>query len=38
MSHVLKLFSEAVEDAELLNIYTYLYEYAADSPTPAKCK
>ncbi len=23
---------------EINNIYTYLYSYAADSPTPAKCK
>ena len=23
---------------EVNNIYTYLYSYAADSPTPAKCK
>lgn len=25
-------------DKELADIYAYLYEYAADSPAPAKCK
>jgi hypothetical protein len=28
----------ALSEQELLNIYTYLYDHAADSPTPAKCK
>ncbi len=27
-----------LSDAEILDIYSYLYNYAADSPTPAKCK
>ena len=27
-----------LDQADILNIYTYLYSYAADSPTPAKCK
>lgn len=25
-------------EKQLLNIYTYLYAHAADSPSPAKCK
>ena len=25
-------------DKKLTDIYTYLYNYASDSPTPAKCK
>jgi hypothetical protein len=29
---------EALKDEDLLNIFTYLYKHAADSPTPAKCK
>ena len=28
----------ALDDKQLLDIYTYLYSFAADSPTPAKCK
>ena len=28
----------ALSDADRLDIYTYLYKHAADSPTPAKCK
>lgn len=27
-----------LSEADLLDIYAYLYNYAADSPTPAKCK
>lgn len=27
-----------LSEADILDIYTYLYNYAADSPTPAKCK
>ncbi|MGD2186884.1 MAG: cytochrome c family protein [Desulfobacterales bacterium] len=27
-----------LNDAQVTDIYTYLYEHAADSPTPAKCK
>lgn len=27
-----------LSDADLSNIYSYLYEHAADSPTPLKCK
>ena len=27
-----------ISEEEMLNIYTYLYNHAADSPTPAKCK
>ncbi len=27
-----------LDEKDLLNIYAYLYKYAADSPTPAKCK
>jgi hypothetical protein len=29
---------DALSEKELLDIYTYLYSFAADSPTPAKCK
>ena len=29
---------DALSEKALLDIYTYLYSYAADSPTPAKCK
>jgi hypothetical protein len=28
----------AVEDGDLVDIFTYLYQHASDSPTPAKCK
>lgn len=28
----------AVSDKDLLDIYTYFYSYAADSPKPATCK
>ncbi len=28
----------ALTDQDINNIYAYLYSYAADSPTPAKCK
>lgn len=28
----------ALSEKELMDIYAYLYNYAADSPTPAKCK
>ena len=27
-----------LNDTQVTNIYTYLYEHASDSPTPAKCK
>ena len=27
-----------LNDTQVTDIYTYLYEHAADSPTPAKCK
>lgn len=27
-----------LSDKELLDIYSYLYAHASDSPTPAKCK
>ena len=27
-----------LSDTELTDIYTYMHEHAADSPTPAKCK
>jgi len=27
-----------LNENQLLDIYTYLYSFAADSPTPAKCK
>ena len=27
-----------LDEQQLLNIYTYLYDHAADSPSPAKCK
>jgi hypothetical protein len=29
---------EALSEKDLMDIYTYLYSFAADSPTPAKCK
>ena len=29
---------DKLSEQDLLNIYTYLHAYAADSPTPAKCK
>ena len=29
---------EALSNEQLTDIYTYLYSFAADSPTPAKCK
>jgi len=28
----------ALEDKDLTDIFTYLYQHASDSPTPAKCK
>ncbi len=28
----------AASDADLVDIFTYLYQHASDSPTPAKCK
>lgn len=28
----------AVSDEDLVDIFTYLYQHASDSPTPAKCK
>jgi hypothetical protein len=28
----------ALSDTDLTDIYTYLHDHAADSPTPAKCK
>ena len=28
----------ALSDTEMSDIYSYLYEHASDSPTPAKCK
>ncbi len=28
----------AIADKDLLDIYTYFYNFAADSPTPATCK
>ena len=27
-----------LDDTQVSDIYTYLYEHASDSPTPAKCK
>jgi len=27
-----------LSDKDLIDIFTYLYAYASDSPTPAKCK
>jgi len=27
-----------LDDTQVTDIYTYLYEHASDSPTPAKCK
>lgn len=29
---------DAVNDTDLVDIFTYLYQHASDSPTPAKCK
>ena len=29
---------EQLSDKDLLDIYTYLYSHASDSPTPLKCK
>jgi hypothetical protein len=29
---------EALSEKDLSDIYTYLHDHAADSPTPAKCK
>ncbi|MFO7667253.1 MAG: cytochrome c family protein [Desulfobacterales bacterium] len=29
---------EALTAKELLDVFTYLHDFAADSPTPAKCK
>ena len=29
---------DALSEQQLLDIYTYLWSFAADSPTPAKCK
>jgi len=29
---------EALSQKDLADIYTYLHDHAADSPTPAKCK
>jgi hypothetical protein len=29
---------EALADNDILDIYTYFYKHAADSPTPAKCQ
>ena len=29
---------DALSGGDLADIYAYLYEHAADSPTPAKCK
>ena len=29
---------EALSENDLTDIYTYLHDHAADSPTPAKCK
>ena len=28
----------ALNDTQVTDIYTYMYEHASDSPTPAKCK
>jgi len=28
----------SLNETQVTDIYTYLYEHAADSPTPAKCK
>ena len=28
----------SLNDTQVIDIYTYLYEHASDSPTPAKCK
>ncbi len=28
----------SLNDTQVTDIYTYLYEHASDSPTPAKCK
>ena len=29
---------DKLTDQEILDVYTYLHEHAADSPSPAKCK
>ena len=29
---------DTVSDEDLVDIFTYLYQHASDSPTPAKCK
>jgi len=29
---------QQLSETEITDIYTYLYEHASDSPTPAKCK
>jgi hypothetical protein len=29
---------DAASDKDLVDIFTYLYQHASDSPTPAKCK
>jgi len=29
---------DALEEEQVRDIYTYMYEFASDSPTPAKCK
>lgn len=29
---------KALADKDILDIYTYFYKHAADSPTPAKCQ
>lgn len=29
---------DALSETDLADIYTYLHDHAADSPTPAKCK
>ncbi len=29
---------DAVNDKDLVDIFTYLYQHGSDSPTPAKCK
>ncbi len=29
---------EALSDKDVLDIFSYLYEYAADSPSPASCE
>jgi len=29
---------DALDDTEIIDIFTYLHAHASDSPTPAKCK